>query len=244
MMRRWGLWLLIAGLAGVIVFTFAWPQVMVAPGPVIPAHSEITGNCFACHAPLRGASAERCTACHKLADIGVRTTKGVPVISNGTRVAFHQALSEASCMACHSDHTGPLLLKAAHRRFAHTLLRSDMRVQCAACHSAPATPFHAQAGSNCAACHSSKAWMPATFDHTRYFALTGPHQAACTTCHIGGSTSRYTCFGCHQHQPDQIRASHAEEGIQSISNCAACHRSGSGEGGEGREGGGEGGRDD
>jgi hypothetical protein len=65
---------------------------------------------------------------------------------------------------------------------------------------------------------------------------------------LGGNTSRYTCFGCHQHQPDQIRASHAEEGIRNIENCVACHRSGSGEGGEGREGGreggGEGGRGD
>jgi len=243
-MRRWGLWLLVAVLAGVIALTFVRPQQMVAPGPVIPAHRAIAGNCFACHAPLRGVSAQRCMTCHKLTDIGIRTTRGVALKSGGTRVAFHQALSEANCMACHSDHTGPLLLKAAQHSFAHTLLRPDVRGQCAACHRAPDTPLHAQAGSNCAACHSSKAWKPATFDHTRFFALTGPHKAACTTCHIGGNTSRYTCFGCHEHQPDQIRASHAEEGIQTVSHCAACHRSGSGESGEGREGGGEGGRGD
>jgi hypothetical protein len=122
MMRRWGIWLLVAVLAGVITLTFAWPQKMVAPGRVIPAHSAIADNCFACHAPLRGASAAHCTACHKLADIGIRTTKGVPMKSGGLRIAFHQALSDANCMACHSDHTGPLLLKAAHPSFAHTLL--------------------------------------------------------------------------------------------------------------------------
>ena len=243
-MRGWGLWLLISALAGVIVLTFVWPQGMVAPGPVIPAHREFAENCFACHAPLRGVSAQRCIACHKLTDIGIRSTKGVPVKSSRTRIAFHQALSEANCIACHSDHTGPLLLKAAQHSFAHTLLRPELRGQCAACHRAPATPFHAQAGRQCAACHSAKAWKPAAFDHTRYFSLTGPHQTACTTCHIGGNTSRFTCFGCHEHQPDQIRASHAEEGIQTIGNCVACHRTGSAEGGEGREGGGEGGRDD
>jgi len=237
MMRRWGLWLLIAGLAGVIALTFAWPQGMVAPGPVIPAHSEIAGNCFACHTPLRGVSAERCQACHKLTDIGIRTTQGATVAHKGARIAFHQALSQADCMACHSDHAGPLLLKAAHHSFAHGLLRPDARGQCASCHRAPATPFHAQAGRNCAACHSPKAWKPATFDHSHFFALTGPHQAACTTCHIGGNTSRYTCFGCHEHQPDKIRARHAEEGIRNIDNCAACHRSGSGEGEERGEGG-------
>lgn len=243
-MRRWGLWLLVAVLAGVIALTFSWPQGMVAPGPVIAAHREIARNCFACHAPLRGVPAQRCMDCHKLSDIGIRTTKGMPVKAGRTRIAFHQALSEADCMACHSDHTGPLLMKAAHRSFAHTLLRTDVRGQCAACHRAPATPFHAQAGSNCAACHSQAAWKPATFDHTRFFALSGPHQAACTTCHIGGNTRRYTCFGCHEHQPDQIRARHADEGIRSIGNCVACHRSGSGEGAEGREGGREGGRRD
>ena len=243
-MRGRGLWLLVAVLAGLIALTFTWPQQMVAPGPVIPAHSAIAGNCFACHAPLRGVSAQRCIACHKLADIGMRTTKGVRVKSSAARIAFHQALSEANCMACHSDHTGPLLLKTAQHSFAHTLLRADVRGQCAGCHRAPATPFHAQAGSNCAACHSQAAWKPATFDHTRFFALTEPHKAACTTCHIGGNTSRYTCFGCHQHQAAQVRASHAEEGILNISNCAQCHRSGSGEGAEGREGGGEGGRGD
>jgi hypothetical protein len=243
-MRRWGLWLLVVVLAGVIALTFSWPQGMVAPGPVIAAHREIARNCFACHAPLRGVPAQRCMDCHKLSDIGIRTTKGMPVKAGRTRIAFHQALSEADCMACHSDHTGPLLMKAAHRSFAHTLLRTDVRGQCAACHRAPATPFHAQAGSNCAACHSQAAWKPATFDHTRFFALSGPHQAACTTCHIGGNTRRYTCFGCHEHQPDQIRARHADEGIRNIGNCVACHRSGSGEGAEGREGGREGGRRD
>ena len=36
-------------LCGLIVLTFAWPHLMVAPGPLIPAHKAITSNCFACH---------------------------------------------------------------------------------------------------------------------------------------------------------------------------------------------------
>jgi hypothetical protein len=131
------------------------------------------------------------------------------------------------------------LVKASRQSFAHALLRPEVRGQCATCHHAPQTPLHAQAGSNCAACHTTSAWKPATFEHTRFFALTGPHNASCATCHTGGNFSRYTCFSCHEHQPDQIRAKHAEEGIQNIENCASCHRSASGEGGEGREGGGD-----
>lgn len=236
MMRRWGLWLIVAALCGVIAITFVLPHLMVAPGPLMPAHSRITTNCFACHAPFKGASATRCMACHKVADIGIRTTTGAPFRRDGDGIAFHQSLTKTDCMACHSDHSGPQLVRTSRQRFAHGLLRPKVRGKCATCHHAPQTPMHAQAGSNCAACHTLAGWKPATFEHNRYFTLTGPHNVSCTTCHIGGNTSRYTCFGCHQHQPDQIRASHAEEGIRNSENCVQCHRSASGESGEGHEG--------
>jgi monofunctional biosynthetic peptidoglycan transglycosylase len=47
-----------ASLAGIVALAFAFPAPMLAPGPVIPAHSGIANDCFACHAPLRGAVAE------------------------------------------------------------------------------------------------------------------------------------------------------------------------------------------
>lgn len=159
---------------------------MIAPGPLIPAHAGITANCFACHAPFRGVSAARCMACHKLADIGRRTTKGTPVDDKAMAIGFHPALIQPDCMACHSDHSGPRLVKASTPRFAHTVLRPDMRNQCASCHRAPQTALHVQAGRNCAACHTQAGWKPATFDHARFFALTGPHKASCATCHVGG----------------------------------------------------------
>lgn len=162
-------------------------------------------------------------ACHKLARIGMRTASGAPMAGRAGAVGFHQSLIQPDCMACHSDHSGPRLVNASKPGFAHTLLRTDLRNQCASCHRAPQTPLHAQAGNNCAACHSQAGWKPATFDHARLFSLTGPHQVQgqtiCATCHIGGDVGRYTCFGCHQHQPEQIR-----------------HCSGSGEGGESRAG--------
>lgn len=238
-MRRWGLWLIVANLCGLIALAFMYPHLMVAPGPVIPAHTEIASDCFACHAPFKGVTADRCIACHRVADIGVRSTRGVPVARRAGVIAFHQSLTEPNCMACHSDHSGPQLVKTSKPRFDHALLKAEIRGQCATCHVAPKTQLHAQAGKNCATCHSQTAWKPATFDHSRFFSLTGPHAASCATCHVGGDTSRYTCFGCHEHQPAQIRAEHAEEGILNIENCARCHRSGSREGGEGGEGGGD-----
>ncbi|MES1994579.1 MAG: cytochrome c3 family protein [Pseudomonadota bacterium] len=240
MMRRWGLILIALNLCALIVLAFTRPHLMVAPGALTPAHSAITRDCFACHVPFKGVSADRCTACHKVADIGIRSTKGVPLEAGKRRIAFHQSLAQPNCLACHSDHSGPQLVKASQTSFAHELLRPDVRGLCASCHRAPPTALHAQAGSNCAQCHTQKGWKPASFDHAHFFALSGPHNTSCATCHVGGNFSRYTCYSCHEHQPDQIRAKHAEEGIRNIDNCARCHRSGSGEGGE-RE---RGGRDD
>lgn len=52
--------------------------------------------------------------------------------------------------------------------------------------------------------------------------------------------SRYTCYGCHQHTPANIRGEHIEEGIRNFANCVDCHRSADEEdigGGERRDGG-------
>ena len=251
MTRQWGLWLIAVNLCVLIALAFIWPHMMVAPGPLIPAHAEFATDCFACHSPMLGVSADRCVTCHKVADIGLRTTKGVPIVKKSGTIPFHQSLTKAACVDCHTDHSGPKLVQSRKQSFSHALLRPDVRGQCSTCHAAPKTKFHADAGKKCATCHTSTAWKPATFDHNRYFALTGPHKASCSTCHAGGDTSRYTCYGCHEHQPAQILAEHAEEGIRNITNCVRCHRSASDEGGGergeregGEEGEEEGGDDD
>lgn len=232
MTHRWGLWLIIVGLCGVIAFAFARPHLMVAPGPLIPAHNSIANNCFACHSPFMGASADRCSSCHKIADIGIRNSKGIELPKVRDAIRFHQSLIEPDCMACHTDHAGPLLVKSSRPKFKHSLLKPNVRTQCVQCHRAPETPIHANANRDCAACHNQSGWKPSTFNHNRFFALSGPHNATCITCHKGGDYKLYTCFGCHEHQPEQIRAEHAEEGIRNIQNCVRCHRNGSGEGSE------------
>lgn len=237
---RRGLILIVASLCALIAVSFAWPHMMVAPGPLIPAHAAINRDCFACHVPFRGASVDRCTVCHKIAEIGIRTTKGTAIGADWRGIAFHQFLAQPDCIACHSDHSGPLLVKSKRQRFAHDLLMPELSGRCASCHRAPQTGIHAQAGSNCVQCHTQKGWKPASFDHARFFALTGPHDTRCINCHVGGNLDRYSCYSCHEHQPDQIRAQHVQEGIRNIENCARCHRNGSAEGGE-REGSG---RDD
>jgi hypothetical protein len=239
MNRKRGLIAIAVSLLVLAVLVFAYPQRLIAPGALIPAHAGIADDCFACHAPLRGVSTARCIACHKPGEIGVRTTRGIAISPDKPQPAFHQALTELNCIACHSDHAGPKLTRRPAKNFAHSLLQPALQGKCESCHAVPLTPVHRLITSGCAQCHMVSGWKPTTFAHDRFFKLEGDHNAACTTCHLGGDFKRYTCYGCHEHQPEPIRALHAEEGIRNIDNCVRCHRSGEGEprhGGEVREG--------
>ena len=235
MKRGWLLALITLNLAGLVALVFVYPHLMVSPGAVVPAHAEINTDCFACHALLRGAAADRCIKCHALADIGVRTTKGAPVERKAVKASFHQQLIEQDCMACHSDHPGPRLTERSGKRFSHQLLRADVRERCEACHKPPADSLHRQVTGNCAQCHRQDGWKPATFAHDKLFLLDSDHNASCVTCHAGSDYKRYTCYGCHEHQPDKIRRKHEKEGIRDFENCVKCHRSADEK--EGREGG-------
>jgi hypothetical protein len=236
--------LLAINIAAAAALVFAYPHLMVAPGKLIPGHRALDTNCFACHAPMRGASSERCTACHQAADIGLRTTTGRPIAKPLTSTPFHQKLVSLDCVACHSDHAGVSRYRP-QGRFSHALLQPGVREQCQSCHTAPADAMHRQVQGNCSQCHSQERWVPASFDHAKLFPLDGDHLASCATCHPRNDYSRYTCYGCHEHTPANIRGEHIEEGIRDFDNCVACHRGSGGEGlrGEGREGGGEGGED-
>ena len=68
MKRRWVLVIIAANLIALTVLVFLYPQFMVAPGPLVPAHASLETNCFACHAPLRGVMADLCISCHKVTD--------------------------------------------------------------------------------------------------------------------------------------------------------------------------------
>jgi hypothetical protein len=281
MKRPSSIWVIIvANLIGLLVLAFVYPSAMVSPGALVPAHAELAGTCFACHAPFRGAAPERCLRCHAGADLGVRTTGGAPIersTARTLRVAFHQELSDQNCSSCHSDHGRPteprfshaLLGPAArgdcaschaaptndlHRdlranctqchttehwspaTFDHAVLSSATLARCESCHAAPTDSFHRQVAAACTQCHLPPRWKPSTFNHDRFFLLDRDHHAPCATCHVNNDVTRYTCFGCHEHTPANVRAEHAEEGIRNIDNCVSCHRSADGEAGEHGEG--------
>ncbi len=226
-MKRWLLALIAANLLVVVALTFAYPHLMVSPGPLVRGHAELATDCFACHAPLRGASSKRCVACHALPDIGLRTTQGAPLAQRTVKTAFHQELIEQDCMACHSDHQGPLQTQRSRKPFSHALLRAPVRELCDSCHKAPTDSLHRQITGNCKQCHSQERWKPASFDHDKLFVLDRDHDTTCVTCHSNNDFSRFTCYGCHEHSPDKVRREHLEEGIRDFANCVECHRSAS-----------------
>ena len=89
------LWLVVAlNLVVLVALAFAYPHLMISPGPLVKGHEELATDCFACHAAWRGASTQRCTDCHAVADVGLKTTKGVPIPSRTVKVSFHQELIE------------------------------------------------------------------------------------------------------------------------------------------------------
>lgn len=240
MKKRTVLYIFLANLAALAVLVFIYPHLMIAPGPLIAGHKDLETDCFACHTAFLGTPAERCIACHKVDRIGIETTKGVPIPAKPGQAAFHSKLARQDCLACHSDHAGVMKYRKASGRFSHELLDPATRGQCASCHSKPTDSLHRQVTGQCATCHGTNAWSPATFDHDRYFLLDEDHNANCVTCHQGGDYRQYTCYGCHEHTPENIRAEHHEEGIRNYENCVKCHRSadegeGRGESGGGRE---------
>jgi Class III cytochrome C family len=224
-LTRWLLALIIANLIGLLALVFIFPHLMVSPGALIDGHTQFATDCFACHAPLRGASSQRCVTCHAVPDIGFRTTKGAPIAQKSRKTPFHQELIEHDCMACHSDHQAPRLTQRSRKPFSHALLRASVRDHCESCHKVPTDSLHRQITGNCLQCHRQEQWKPASFEHDKLFLLDRDHNTTCVTCHADSDYSRYTCYGCHEHQPDKIRRKHEKEGIRNFENCVECHRS-------------------
>ena len=225
------------------VLTFAYPHLMVGPGKLIPGHRQLDADCFACHATFTGVASAKCVSCHKPADIGRLTSKGTPLAKPLTSTTFHQDLISQDCVACHSDHAGVKRYRLKGY-FDHAQLKQGTADQCQNCHRPPADELHRPISGSCAQCHSQQAWTPASFEHGKFFALDRDHAASCVTCHAGNDTSRYTCYGCHEHTQANIRREHVGEGIRQFDNCVECHRSGNKHDIKGgREGGKEGHRD-
>jgi hypothetical protein len=223
MTRRHVLLLIAANLAVLLAGVIRYPHLMLSPGSLGPGHAALNSDCFACHEPWRGAVAARCTTCHALADIGLRTTQGVAIAPGRLKGGFHAQLITQDCTTCHTAHRVSLASRRSRESFSHAQLRPEARARCVSCHVAPTDRMHRRADADCSLCHTADRWSPASFEHDDYFVLDRRHNKACDTCHLEHDYAQYTCYGCHAHTERRIRAEHREEGIRDIDDCAACH---------------------
>jgi hypothetical protein len=202
------------------------------------AHSAIASDCFECHNGNYNNTPNTCVGCHQ-SDYDQTTNPN------------HQAIGiPTDCMNCHT--TDPDWMPATfpiHDNYwqlngAHALIAND----CAMCHNGnynntPNTcygchaddynqttnPNHSAASfpTDCQSCHDESAWVPASFDHTVFYPLTGAHATIandCALCHIGGNYSNTpnTCEGCHQ--PDYNASTNPNHVALAIPmDCAMCH---------------------
>jgi len=217
--------IVLANLTALVLLAIFTPHLMIVPGKLIDAHAELATDCFACHTPFFGSTPAKCTQCHKVAEIGIMTTKGLSIAKEKKNVAFHQKLIEEDCVSCHSDHKGVQAFRPIGQ-FSHQLLEPALEKQCDGCHGNPGDTLHQKITGNCGQCHIQERWLPATFDHDQYFRFDKHHTTNCKTCHVDDDYGAYTCYGCHEHSRSKIREEHVEEGIYDYENCVDCHRSG------------------
>jgi hypothetical protein len=183
--------------------------------------------CSTCHpGGFSSADIGSCSTCHGGQDAGF--------------IQQHTAQYGPSCLECHDgrdrmrafDHQAVFPLEGAHVQIAcldcHKggVFRSAAS-RCVECHAEPA--IHAGFfGLECQECHTSTAWSPA-FLKVHSFPLDHGErgQTACQTCHTA-SYVEYTCYGCHEHQPDEIVEEHIEDGVspEELPTCTQCHPTG------------------
>lgn len=185
-------------------------------------------TCVSCHEPdTNFAFAESgCETCHAQADPDFMTQ--------------HVAEFGTNCMDCHDgtgsmanfDHSQFFVLDGQHAVIDCQACHVDQVFagtpnECAGCHEEPL--IHAGLfGLQCQACHTTSAWQPAQLkEHTFPLNHGGQGEIACATCHLEKYTE-YTCYGCHEHNEQDIIREHAEEGISAaeLPNCVKCHPTG------------------
>ncbi len=183
----------------IIGIVIAFPHVMLSPGDLYQAHSDVKNNCLACHQPFSGTPNENCIACHKVKEIGSNSENRVTDLSKISKLSFHQNLQGQSCVSCHSDHKGTHAA-AALKSFDHILLSESTRNQCINCHATPKNNLHQQVSTSCVSCHATRSWtVGVAFNHS---AITENKRTNCSACHQSPKDVFHTpltvaCQSCH-----------------------------------------------
>jgi hypothetical protein len=182
--------------------------------PLTGAHLGVT--CQKCHAAgsTFASAPTACASCH-------------------TKPATHTGVLGGACASCHTtkawkpatfNHsksayplTGAHLGVTCQKCHAGGSTFASAPTACASCHTKPVSHTSAY-GTACASCHTTKAWLPATFNHSKFYVLTGAHlSATCQKCHAGGvyAGTPTACASCHT-KPATHNAAYGTA-------CATCH---------------------
>jgi hypothetical protein len=204
-------------------------------------HFTSTGFSLARHSQGYTGQPMRCTACHPagLDQFQAQTCLDCHNQNDPLFMQPHLEQFGPVCLDCHDgvdrmadfDHADLFPLDGVHAALAcldcHAESFVDTSSACVTCHTEP--EIHAGFfGLECQNCHTTQAWSPALLK-SHSFPLDHGSNAplSCKTCHPAKFTE-YTCYGCHEHQPAEIREKHLEEGISQaeLPECARCHPTG------------------
>jgi hypothetical protein len=168
------------------------------------AGSGYPTTCTGCHTPTQwlGASFNHTTASGgRFTLVGTHLTK--------------------PCTVCHDATTG-----------APKFAPRDQN-DCLTCHQADYQRKHAGSGypTTCLTCHTTTSFLGAVFNHdANFFPInSGTHRgrwSSCTICHtVASDFSRFSCFGCHEHnQADMDDKHRGRTGYRYASEaCLTCH---------------------
>jgi hypothetical protein len=208
-------------------------------------HFGTTGFSLALHQADYSKQAITCASCHPkdLQTTDIQTCIDCHNLHNPAFMSDHQQQFGAECIGCHDgvdrlsnfDHANFFPLDGKHALancedcHANKLFRGTA-AECWQCHKEP--DIHAgMFGLKCNYCHGSDAWSPANLQQHNFplnHGLTDQSaQLQCDACH-GTNYIDYTCYNCHDHQPNEIAQSHQAVGIsaQDLPACAKCHPAG------------------
>jgi hypothetical protein len=208
-------------------------------------HFQTTGFSLVMHTVDYSGAALQCTTCHPVSLTRFDKQVCIDCHSQADAVFMtdHQIQFGPDCLGCHDgvdrmsgfDHAQVFPLEGRHQEIACVDCHVNQVFagtpgQCYQCHAEP--EIHAGVfGLECQDCHTSLAWSPATLlvhsfplDHGL---ARGSQPTACATCHPANYIE-YTCYGCHEHQPENIASEHSEEGISAaeLPACVSCHPTG------------------
>jgi hypothetical protein len=209
------------------------------------AHLTKTGFSLALHQTDYANQAITCTTCHPtdLKTLDVQTCIDCHTQHDANFMDDHQQKYGSDCMTCHDgvdrlsnfDHATFFPLDGKHASIQCDACHADKvfrgtPTECYLCHKEP--DIHTGVfGLKCNYCHTTDAWTPASLREHNFPLNHGLDsqntELQCNACHTSNYID-YTCYSCHDHQPDGIAQSHASLNLSDhdLAACAKCHSAG------------------